>query len=91
MTTYRTEYLDQENRRVPKTNLYCIACHKDLKPGTYGVIHLVDGGPFMLHPEDEELYYKGHPAGDLGCFPIGKDCAKKVEPEWVGPNEHWPQ
>lgn len=79
---YRTEYLDQDNNRRSKTDLSCIACGKDLDPSKrHRMVHMVDGGPFVLHPEDEKLYPKNDP-GDLGCWPIGSDCARKLGLEW---------
>lgn len=79
--TYRTAYLDQDNRRWPKGR-YCVACNKTLRAGrAYRRVHLVNGGPFVLHPEDEALYVAD--AGDMGSFPIGDDCARKLGLEWT--------
>jgi len=87
---YRTKFIDPDNRPTPKTDTFCGRCHKDLKPGQpRRVIHLVDGGPMALHPADEDAYRRASEcspkvaAGDLGCFPVGLDCAKKIGIEWT--------
>lgn len=77
----QTKYLDQNNRRQPKSDFYCIACSKDLEPGQpYRHVHLVNGGPFVLHPDCEASYVPD--GGDMGSFPIGGDCALKLGLEW---------
>lgn len=77
-----TKYLDQNNRRDPKTDFYCVACHKDMKPGQpHRMVHLINGGPFVLHPDYEESYIPDN--GDLGFFYIGGDCAKKLGLDWT--------
>lgn len=82
---YRTAYIDCDNRRDPKTDKFCVRCNRDLEPSQdHGLVHLVDGGPFALHPEDEEIYSKsGNDRSDLGMFFIGLDCAKKIGLEFV--------
>lgn len=79
---YETKYLDQDNRRRPKTDLYCIKCHKDIKPGqSHRLVHLVDGGPYVLHPRDEQHYVPDR--ADMGFFEIGGDCARQLGLEWT--------
>lgn len=52
----RTAFIDYDARREPKTDCYCCACQRDLKPGQrYRWVHLVSGAPFALHP-DAQLY-----------------------------------
>lgn len=83
---YRTKPLDADNRRDPNTNLWCVKCHKDLDPKkNYRYVHIVDGGHVVLHAEDEEIYNsRENPKNDdLGSFPIGNDCAKKLGTEWT--------
>lgn len=88
---FRVKYMEGDYRRDPKTEHYCCRCQKDLKPGQpYRVVHLVDGGPCILHPDDDQEYMawsEAHPGGqhpgELGCHPIGSDCAKKVGIEWT--------
>lgn len=78
----RTKFIDPDYRVDPKTDHFCGRCQKDMKPGQpYRVIHLVNGGPFALH-RDYEAAYKAD-AGDLVCFPVGMDCAKKIGLEYT--------
>ena len=71
-------------KRDPKTDCYCAICQKDIRPGTSPrFVHLVKGGFKVLHPDDEKLYAPD--AGDLGGFPIGPDCARKLGLEWSRP------
>lgn len=44
------------------------------------MVHLIDGGGGILHPEDEHLYHSD--AGDMYWYPIGPDCAKIIGLEW---------
>lgn len=80
----QTKYLDQNNRREPRSNFFCVACNKDLRANQpYRRVHLVNGGPFVLHPDCEPSYVAD--AGDLGSFPIGGDCARKLGLDWTHP------
>jgi hypothetical protein len=77
-----TKYLDCDNRRKAKTDLFCCCCNKDIKPGSkYRMVHWIDGGPFILHPDSESFYISD--GGDMGSFPIGMTCAKKLGLEWT--------
>lgn len=78
---YRTKFLDYDARRDPKTNVFCVRCQKDIKGEPKLHVHLVDGGPFVLHPEDENKYVDD--GGDLLFHPIGSCCAKILGMEWV--------
>jgi hypothetical protein len=82
---YRTKFTNYDARRDPKTDHFCCVCQKDLKPGApFRMVHLVDGGGFVLHPEDEALYSRtGERRGDVGGHPIGPDCARKLGLEWT--------
>lgn len=44
------------------------------------MIHVIDGGSRILHPDDEELYKSD--SGDMQWLPIGPDCAKRLGLEW---------
>lgn len=79
-TAYRTVFLDNDTRRQPKTKRFCVRCQKDLKPGSnVRSVHLVDNGPFALHPEDE-----GKPvAKDGGWWLLGPECVSKIGIEWT--------
>lgn len=81
----RTKFLDYDARRTPKTEHHCIRCQKDLKPGQpVRWIHCVNGGMFVLHPDDESSYVSD--AGDMGCWPIGNDCARILGIDWTHPD-----
>ena len=80
--TYRTKFIDYDaNYSRAKTDFICIACQHDLNPKRARFVHCVNGGPFALHPDDESKYVPDR--GDMGCFPIGPDCAKKLGLEWT--------
>ncbi len=90
---YRTEFIDYDARRDPKTSHSCCRCQKDLKPGQkFRMVHWVDGGPFALHPEDEAVFAAtpGTAGGDMGYFAVGMDCAKKIGLEWTHSSEGFP-
>lgn len=82
----RTKYTDPDYRRDPKTETYCAICQRDLKPDQpRRIIHCVDGGMSALHPDDEAGYTPD--GGDMGCWPIGMDCAKRLGLEWSWPSD----
>ena len=89
MSKWRTKFIDPDYRLDPKTDCFCGRCQKDLKPGQpRRYIHLVDGGPFALHRDDEAAYQaaaeaNGQDPGELGCFPVGMDCARKIGMEYT--------
>jgi hypothetical protein len=80
MNEPRTKCIDPDYRKDPKTDHFCCRCQKDIR-GAHRFVHLVNGGPFALHPEDESKYIAD--SGDLGSFPIGPDCARKIGVEWT--------
>lgn len=84
MAYIKTEFLDPDFRREPKTDLFCYCCQKDIKPGSnYRMIHVIAGGAKVLHPDSEADFVAG--AGDMGSFPIGPDCARKLGLQWSHP------
>lgn len=91
MAKWRTKFLDFDARREPKTDRYCIKCQKDMAPDQVcRMVHIVDGGAMVLHPDDEEAYLAagralpgGQHPGDCGCHPIGGDCARKLGLDWT--------
>lgn len=90
MTDLRTTFLDYDARRNPKTDFFCVACQKDmdqLKP--VRAVHLIAGGYTVLHPDDELQYEPD--GGDMGCWPIGECCAKKLGLEWTHAKSLWPR
>jgi hypothetical protein len=85
MATYRTKFTEPNYRHEPQTEAYCAICQRDIGPGQkHRWVHLVDGGPFALHPADEAAFSADVNAagGDMGCFPIGYSCARKLGLEW---------
>lgn len=79
---WREKYLDINTRREPHTDHFCVACQKDMDPAKpYRSVHVVGGGAFVLHPADEGKYVPDN--GDMGWFPIGPDCARKLGLEWT--------
>lgn len=52
------------------------------KPGApYRTVHLVDGGAFVLHPDDEAAYVPDRE--DRGFYAIGMDCARVLGIDWT--------
>lgn len=77
----RTKEIPESSRRTPKTEHYCVVCQKDIKPkAKFLWVHVVGGGTHVLHPDDEADF---DGKGDMGMFPIGSDCAKKIGLEWA--------
>lgn len=52
----------------------CAVCGRELT-GKQFVVHVINGGGEVLHPDDEFLYEPD--GGDLGCHYIGPECRKK--------------
>lgn len=68
-------------RRDPTTDVFCCICQRDIKGPPRYWVHLIEGGPVVLHPEDEDRYTPD--GGDLGAHPVGPECAKKIGMEWI--------
>lgn len=84
--TYRTAQLDADNRREPKTDVFCVRCHKDLKPGQdRRYVHIEDSSfATVVHPDDDAAFHSSPAvAGDMGWFPVGLDCAKRIGIEFT--------
>lgn len=78
----RTKFIDPDYRKTPKTDRYCVRCQRDIKPETQArMVHVVESGISVLHPEDEKLYTPD--AGDRGLQLIGMDCAAAIGMEWT--------
>jgi len=72
---------DPDYRRRPTTDYYCVNCHKPLdRTKRHRLIHIIDGGSLVLHPDDEHGYRSDN--ADCGLHPIGTDCAKRYGLEW---------
>lgn len=80
-------HLDPDYRRRPKTQHFCCLCQRDIKtpPSETGYCHYVDGGNSILAVEDEGRWVAvtgemagGQSPGEMGSFPIGSECARKL-------------
>ena len=65
-------------------NDHCVLCGRRLrnpaKPS--GRIHGIDGDPFILAPVDADPADINE-AGDMGFWPIGSECKKRIPQEYV--------
>lgn len=86
--------LDPDYRTDPKTQHFCALCQKDMKtpPGESQYLHFVDGGSAILAVADEDRYQAlsakqpgGQFAGEMGCYPVGPECARKLPKGYVLP------
>lgn len=84
--------LDPDYRRQPKTDHFCCLCQRDIKTPKEktGTVHYVDGGNSILSLADEDRYQAmstaqpgGQEPGEMGCFPIGSECARKLPKGFV--------
>lgn len=73
MPTAHISQLDPDFRRQPKTDHFCCICQRDIKGAAAGSLHFVCGG--MQEITDSQDF---NAAGDMGCFPVGPECARKV-------------
>jgi hypothetical protein len=51
----------------------CVNCGRPMSREGALFIHVVDGGGTVTAPSDNS----GDPSADLGCWPVGPECAKK--------------
>lgn len=83
---YRTKFTNPDYRHDPRTEVFCAICQRDLSANQkHRWVHAVDGAMNVLHPADEALYAalpQSERAGDMGCFPVGLSCAKRLGLEW---------
>ena len=77
----RTKKLELRRDREPKTDNFCVVCHRDIKGSPRFWVHCIDGELRALHPEDEHLYEPN--GGDLGFHPLGPGCARRIGLEWL--------
>lgn len=74
----RTQYLDPDYRKDPKTELFCCRCQRDLNPDRkYYYVFLGENGYEATHPEDAHLA-----KNPIGWCPIGPECVKHLDKEW---------
>lgn len=81
MAEIRTQWIDYEARRDPKTKFHCCMCQKDLNPSKRFRHVYVDGQMFAIHPED--LAKRPAEPDDFGWLFMGNDCAKRFGIEWT--------
>lgn len=85
MGAYRKVFLDPDNRYIPvglvASDLVCCRCNKRIRSKAYRLVHLIDGGANVLHPEDADAYIPDD--GDMDWHPIGPDCARKIGIEYT--------
>jgi hypothetical protein len=82
---YRTKPLPAiKTKLIPSDGNFCYICGKKIKSKRYYQIHVVDGGGYVLHNQDEEIYSKeGDPRADLGGWNVGSDCARKLGNDYI--------
>jgi hypothetical protein len=65
----------------------CVHCGRDTsKQGNSLGVYVSGGGGLIVHPDDYETY--PHGGGDMGWFPIGSECIKKVPAEFRAENPY---
>lgn len=86
MKTFRSKKIRfspiREQRQ--ETDGCCYICHRPLL--NWRIIRVIDGGLYVLHPEDELEYYSSRDEvlnDDLGVFYIGSECARSLGLEWT--------
>lgn len=81
----RTRFIDFDSRRNPKTSFYCVCCQKDVKPGQRHRLVYVGEGMEAIHPEDVAEYVANPDKSsiNIGPFPMGLTCSKKLGLEWT--------
>lgn len=87
-------HLDPDYRNKPKTQHFCCLCQRDIKrtiPQT-AYVHFIHGGDAILALADESRYAAyseaqpgGQDAGEMGIFPIGPECGRKLPAGFVHP------
>lgn len=78
----RTAQLDADNRREPKTDFFCIRCHRDINPGQpHRWVRPTDWSfASVIHTDDvtSEVISATERGEYPGAFPVGMDCARKI-------------
>lgn len=84
----RSEFLDFDARREPKTDLFCVKCQRDLNPRrVYRLVWMPkEWQPFTYHPDDVvDGHVEDADEGRIAvvAHPIGPDCAEAHGMEWT--------
>ena len=67
--------------------LNCIVCGRDTSNrGESNGVYISGGGALIVHPEDYETY--DHHGGDMGWFPVGAECIRRVPVEFRAANPY---
>lgn len=86
--TFRTKWTDPDFRKNPKTNHFCVLCHRDLTPGQKHRLIMVEEDKWeAVHGEDWDLARIEIEPGPqdrdrVWIMPVGMDCARKLGLEW---------
>jgi len=88
VTALRTMRLPRSEKRhegYPEGDLQpCAVCGRTIRNEARAVwVHIVDGGGVILHRDDEAAYASD--GGDLGLYPVGPECAKRIPKEYRQP------
>lgn len=63
----------------------CACCGREMTSANRYMLHVIDGGANVLHPDDEHLYETD--SGDMDWHAVGPECAKKFKgfaKKWEG-------
>jgi len=78
----KEEFFDADFRKIPKTNLYCSYCQRDLniKKLKYLAFLSFDDAPTIFNPLYVTEFSKSR---TIEIFPIGSECAKHIRKDWL--------
>lgn len=67
--------------------LNCIVCGRDTSNrGESMGVWISGGGGLIVHPDDYATYE--HRGGDMGWFPVGSECIKRIPAEFHAANPY---
>lgn len=76
-----------EKYHAAGTFLACIACGKlTSNKGQSEGVYIGGGGDLIIHPKDYDTY--PHRGEEMGWFPVGRECIKKVPAEYRAENPY---
>lgn len=80
------KYQARQNNYRGHSFLACVFCGRDTsKQGNSQGVCVGDGGSLIVHPDD---YENARDGGDMGWFPVGSECIKRVPAEFRVPNPY---
>lgn len=75
-----SEKYQEKQRKNGHYFLSCVFCGRDTsKQGKSQGVYVGAGGGVIVHPDD---YEKSIDGGDMGWFPVGSECIKRVPAEF---------